>query len=577
MAEQRGFRGVLAMRRLSWRHFWARRQRWRIALAVICGLAALFIVVYMVIPSDIQRQVNETLLATVGIIGALKPAVALAAIAGLLAILCLILIFARSYHRASYFAASPSAVPRISVYIDAENQLPEYAIRGFTKFLMEYLDGRRADLLYFLDASRTATGPKYKTLYRFGFRPVDVPHDPTGTVSVKEAVDKELALHAYERALVGPQKQEFIIVTGDQDFVALVYRLAALGHHVQVWATPILSAYRTLATYLDIDLIDLSHVVAESESSSQRKPTSLQKAKPAREKARRKPATTPRITLDDPSLSLQEPTLLSEAGEQQIYRAVVRTLKVREDCEARFTNPAQRANSFRAKLGGELAPRLAGIGYSAASKIDYWIDHLTATGALGKQGTFPKVGTASPMQAAQALFIVAQLAAQAAMALDREHGDQPFSTSDLANELLAHQGEERGAVHNLLQLIARNNPRRATHARYFVRTAQALGVIEFEDAPNSVDLIRSPRLLDSLPLPSAEETSQESLAPSIAIPDINPPGDTAGVYVDGADGANPVATLDNIADDGDNISNANRDEMGGNEPLPESIPSSGAC
>ena len=537
----------MAARRLSWRTFWARRAPWRIHLVQVLLFVAALIVAYRLIPAAWQSQLNQGLLAVVQSIASLNPETLFFGLAGLLVLVCLILIFTRPYRRARYFGVSPNAVPMISVYIDAENQLPEYAIQGFTSFLMKYLDGRRADLLYFLDASKTATSSKYKTLYRFGFRPIDVPHDPTGTVSVKEAVDKELSMHAYERALVGPPKQEFIIVTGDQDFVALVYRLAALGHRVQVWASPIRQAYRTLQTYLDIDLIDLSRVVEEMRSSAQEGTAASEVATPTQAKTADAPTARQSAVAGRRSSAVPAPRLLPEAGEQQIIRTIVRTLKVREDCEGKFTNQAKRINAFRGMLGGELAPSLAGIGYSAPSKIDYWIDHLTAAGALslaGNQaGAFPARGSVTPEQAAHALVTVARLAAKSALELERRHSGQPFSTSDIANELLTHHAGDQGAVRNLLNLVARNNPKRSTHARYFVWMAQALGVIEFEDAPNSLDLIRRPRLLES-PLANDADESEQPEAEPVA-------GDTADTGTDAdvvAETDPPAATDTNDPD-----------------------------
>ena len=188
----RAFRRLFAARLLSWRYFWSRRAHWRSSSALSCALVALLIVAYLAIPPSWQVQVNQALVTAVQAISSLNRPTLLASVVAILLLLCCGLVFVRPYRRPSYFATTPSAIPPISVYLDAENQIPQAAIRQFTKFLMEYLNGRRADLLYFLDASQTASGEQYKTLYRFGFRPVDVPHDPTGKAPVKEAVDRML-------------------------------------------------------------------------------------------------------------------------------------------------------------------------------------------------------------------------------------------------------------------------------------------------------------------------------------------------------------------------------------------------
>src|SRR5262245_64491536 len=112
----------------------------------------------------------------------------LTVVVALCVLLALGLLLLPSYGRHTYLSTAPSNIPPVSVYLDAENQLSPETIRRFVQFLIEHLDGRRADLLYFLDASMTANGPKYKELYRFGFRSVDVPHNPIGEGSVKYAV-----------------------------------------------------------------------------------------------------------------------------------------------------------------------------------------------------------------------------------------------------------------------------------------------------------------------------------------------------------------------------------------------------
>ncbi|MGH2504905.1 MAG: hypothetical protein ACRDID_20540, partial [Ktedonobacterales bacterium] len=164
---------------LRWRYFWSRRSRRRTALALAFAVVALLALIYLALSPDGQRQVVAGLFSVLQGVSSLGLIPVLVICMALCAALSVALIVVPSYHRHSYLTTVPTIVPPASVYLDAENQLPAAAIRPFTEFLMKHLDGRRADLLYFLDAARTANGEKYKTLYRFGFRPVDVPHDPT--------------------------------------------------------------------------------------------------------------------------------------------------------------------------------------------------------------------------------------------------------------------------------------------------------------------------------------------------------------------------------------------------------------
>jgi NYN domain len=534
---RRGSRGFLAARRLSWHTFWARRAPWRVTLVKFLLLAALLIVAYLSIPGTAQNWVQQTLLAAVKVVASLTSVELLVGIAALLSLLSLAVIFVRPYRRATYLATTPSAIPLISVYVDAENQLHHAAaIPRFAQHVMEHLNGRRADLLFFMDASSQEHGAQteqFKTLYRHGFRPVHVPHNPTGEAKkgVKEAVDKELAMHAHERALLGPPKQEFIIVTGDQDFVALVYRLAALGHHVQVWATPILPAYRALQTYLDIEAVDIARYVSEAESSSQEDSEDRREAEadwgggvPASGR------TLGTLGNGRPSYELAEPTLLSEAGEKQLYRAIMQTLGARDECEKRNTTQAQRLTTFRGKLSGELASRLASVGYRAASKVDYWLNHLSAAGVLKqeKKDRLPVVGSASPEIAAHALFIVAQLAADAAIAARQEQGGGDISMHDIANALLPQQARAQGTVQSLLDLIAVSNKKRSGHARYFIRCAQALGLVEFDNVPRSPDLIRAPRLVETSSGDVLNVTDEAAVANGTSAAASDAESDTAG-------------------------------------------------
>lgn len=167
-----------------------------------------------------------------------------------------------------------TSVARISVYVDAENQPPTDLLPVFIERLRSYLDGRRADLFFYADAQRMATSSRYIQLRRFGFRPVDVSHNPFelndtsklkfGWAKTREKqdianiVDIELSLHAARRALFPPHPQEIILVTADQDFIPLIYQLWADGHHIQLWASKPPQEYYDMTRYLDrFTVVDL--------------------------------------------------------------------------------------------------------------------------------------------------------------------------------------------------------------------------------------------------------------------------------------------------------------------------------
>lgn len=486
---------------LRWRFFWSRRSRRRTSLAVLLALVSLLAITYVEIPATWQLRVQDGMLAVGRGIRSLGPTNALLAGVALCLIVSLLLIFVPTYRRHGYLTTARHIVPPVSVYLDAENQLSEAAIRPFTDFLVKHLDGRRADLLYFLDASKTAHGAKYKTLYRFGFRPVDVPHDPTGKGHVKEAVDKELAMHAVERAILGPADQEFIIVTGDGDFVPLIYRLVALGHRVQIWAAPIRDAYKVIETYLGINVIDLQQVLSGLETTSPEEAspqTTNPTAKPSTKKKKNtgKSKSQP-IRVDSVSPArIVAPASLSRSSEEQFYFAISETLAARAHAQLSSRSDTQRHGNFYSLLRGKYAPRLASIGYSAGNWMDYWVEHLKVLGILSKDGErlFPIQGPGSVEEAARSLSVMAERAARAALLVGVSHQGGLVRMSEVAAAIAIENPSSADDADPLLALVATGNGKRITHSRYFVRSARSLGLLAFDDVQDSLDVIGNPRL-----------------------------------------------------------------------------------
>lgn len=434
---------------LRWKTFWSRRSRPRTNTALFFALVALLGCAYLALPAGGQGQALNALLTVMRGAASVGPGPVVAVSAVLCAVVSMVLIFVPSYRRHSYLATARSIIPPVSVYLDAENQLSVAAIRSFTQFLMKHLDGRRSDLLYFLDASQTANGDKYKILYRFGFRPVDVPHSPTGEGTVKEAVDREIDMHAYERALLGPEKQEFIIVTGDGDFVPLVYRLVAQGHRVQIWASPIRETYRALEKYVGVTVLDLT-----------------------------------RILLELPDVS---------DGEDAIYRAMRSTLTSLEKVVHQHTTAERKRTNFYGGLGGELRPQLAGVGYSYGQYREYWVEHMSALGLIqthdGK--SLPQPGGAEPADAARHLYAMVNAAAGSLQRLATTREDGIISMEDVATDLASQPFDADSDDTAPLRALLLGQPeKRRLHARYFVRCARALGLVAFQDVSYANDTIR---------------------------------------------------------------------------------------
>ena len=503
----------MAMLRLRWRFFWSQRTGRRTVLALILALVTLPASLYLALPASGQRQILDGLLAAVQGMGALDAAPLLTVIVVLCFACSLALIIVPSYRRHSYLAAASSIIPPVSVYLDAENQLSEAAIRPFTDFLIKHVDGRRADLLYFLDASQTANTLKYKTLYRFGFRPVDVPHDPTGKGAVKEAVDRELAMHAYERALLGPPEQEFIIVTGDADFVPLIYRLVALGHRVQIWAAPIREAYRVVEDHLGINVTDLSQVISELEIAPQSDVATT--VRPTLKRKRRRPPRPGQPQLVAP-LRVAAPTSLAQPGEKQLYYAVAETVVAHAESLYKFRKDNARNFHFHTLMRSTYGPRMAGVGYSVGNWLDYWLEHLIVLGVIQKVNglAFPQRGSTTEEDAARSLFTLSEAASKAAAALGAVHEDGLVRMREVAAAVAANGTSFDGGAAALLQLLVADNGRRIAPARYFVRSARALRLLEFEDVPELLDIIAHPRLPDIPPAPDAIDTVRDTTSHS---------------------------------------------------------------
>jgi NYN domain len=247
--------------RFAWRMFWARRSRSRIAL--MCVLLAItgLAIIWLAIPQDWQRQTQNGVAFVARWVGALDTRTLLVALIGLCVVEAITLLFSPSYRKHGYLTTSPALIPPVSVYLDAENQHPERSIRPFMQYLRKRVRGQRVDLLFFQSTAYAVTirdripdyNSNYRTLRLSGFQPIDVPHNPTGKNEISQAVDHEIAAHALERALLGPAKQLFIIVSGDGGYVPLIYRLVALGHCVQLWATKPPDAYYEVERLLNLD------------------------------------------------------------------------------------------------------------------------------------------------------------------------------------------------------------------------------------------------------------------------------------------------------------------------------------
>lgn len=269
--------GWLARRTFLWRDYWARRSRLRAATTSIILIVAVFVGALALTPTTWLAVARGRLAAFGSTVSALDPH--LIEVVGLVALLALATTLAllpptpRRYRRNAMFAgqapSKPSAAARTLVYLDAENQPAsdfknttqrtntEKTLELLVNRVRAHLDGRRADLLFYMDSTIRGYADRRRELYRYGFRLVDVPHDPFHTGGDKPGmVDMELALQAHGRSLAAAQPQNIILIAADQDYIPLVYQLWSEGHAVEVWGDFLPESFRKLNAYLPVKVVE---------------------------------------------------------------------------------------------------------------------------------------------------------------------------------------------------------------------------------------------------------------------------------------------------------------------------------
>ncbi len=476
------------------RYFWSRRSGARTMWALVLAVLALLAAIYLALPSGDQRTVIQAGLAEAQRLGATGLTVSVEIVLIICALASFMLVLAPGYRTKRYLTLPATDHAQTSVYLDLENVRSPQDIQAIVDRLRRDFADRRLNLLYFASALSSAGTFSYKMLYRYGFRPIDVPHDPTGTNLIKEAVDKEIAMHALERALVGLPGQEFIIIAIDGGYVPLAYRLVALGHHVQIWSPHLINAYRTLATYLPITLVDLSQGVKAQNVKPERVAQGRVVARQANLRVKagaHKNASIPEFTLHDPPVAQ-----FAQAGAAELYYAIYQTIELCTWIEANYVEDAHRLEQLHLHLATTLAPCLAVVGYTAFSSNAYWLRHLNALNVLNApEGSFPERGSISAEAAARQLYAMALTTAQAAVAAVSNRSDNALNMQVIHAQLMRPELASDD-TRSLYTLLAPNNQFRYTHIRYFIHCARALKLLEYDDVSSSRDLITSPNLTE---------------------------------------------------------------------------------
>ena len=287
-----------------------------------------------------------------------------------------------------------------------------------------------------------------------------------------EALDRELAMHAFERALLGPDGQLFIIISRDGDFAPLIYRLVALGHRVEIWASSPSEAYGEVQKYLNattdgglvlpVEVIDLAKHIPELRGQTAPKtaevkqrrplPTSTVRTKPRNLAPRRKPFQLPTryatLRAEMVKHSLQLPSAVTTAGEERLYEAVARTIEGYESIVDLDSSASEGNRNIyvRGALGLRLKQVLVNLGYGDGSGtgLKYWLEHLRSVHVfkMANENSIPSRDTAEPADAARRLFAMVRIVASAALALLPATADGIVRMHEVANLLVSAHFDE---------------------------------------------------------------------------------------------------------------------------------------
>lgn len=476
--------------KVTWRHFWAQRSRSRLTLAVVCLAAALVAVGFVYVPAAWLEQAGATFQALSAYVLAFGSRALLFVAGGALVVLAALVVALPRRRPHPYWVRHPQTVAQVSVYVDAENQLQKSElVRPFVHYLRKYLHahhkGQRADLLYFADASQSAHRKTYEELYRFGFRPVDVPHVAFEDEEVKNAVDIELSLHAFERALHGARGQHFILVTGDRDYLPLIFRLHALGHTVSVWAAAPSLTFQLARNFLDdVEVIDLDDVFSHALNASEPVAHPATPTVPPRKRKRAK-SNVRRGSLALASQTPHPAVVSIDPRERvSIADAITYTLEVINTLNTSSGFPEKRRHLFPIRLGAAQGNFLKRLGYEGSTRIECWIAELAVLGVLRAEtpGVLPAQGDTDPARAAQDMERFVNDMAAVALGLARERQDSIISYQDISTRIGASTGDSvLESTNPLRALVIAGSPKALAHTRYICLCARALGLIRFEE------------------------------------------------------------------------------------------------
>lgn len=480
-----------------WR-FLAAQRSGRVRWALTYVVMGLLVTALAAIATAGQSQIREAARAFLVELAPVGLAPVPALVGGTLVIAGLLIYLTPLPRTHSYLATNPRRIPRVAVYLDAENQLPNAAIQSFLAQVRSFVGGRRADLVFFTDAAHTADGARYRALVKGGFRPVDVPHKRVegvdgDTDNTKNAVDIELSLYAYQKALLSPQPMDIVLVTGDQDFLPLIRRLWAEGHSVHVWAMRIPLALSELAQQLGIEAKPYSAMFTWEKTES---PThSANRSKRQRAQGPRVvPGSLGSAALSNPPVQAaraENPTYLDRERLTDVFTLSVRLL---EQTRAKFGVDRRAILTLGSLTGDKIKPVAEALGFTGLRWTTRWMLFLTALGVYADAGAgvLPDHGPTSPEQAADLLLRFLDELGASARSLAASTPDGVVTFAALRGQLVQTASEDPQTA-GLRRLLAITNPAWPSPMIQFIGCASATGALVFERIPgrSAIRLARS--------------------------------------------------------------------------------------